>query len=116
MKDIFDSFRNAWRGVVYVFSKEQNFRIEAAAAAAVTLTMLILPVKRWEAVVLFFVILLVLILEVLNTMVERLVNIFRPKMHPYAGKIKDLMAAAVFLAALGSVIIGIVIFWPYFFS
>lgn len=115
MNNLFDSFKNAWQGVTYVFSKEQNFRIEIAAAIVVSVTMVILPVKRWEAAALIFVILLVLILEVLNTMVERLVNIFRPKMHPYAGKIKDMTAAAVFLAALGSVIIGIIIFWPYLF-
>lgn len=107
------SFRHAYNGLVYAFSKELNLRLELLAAMAVVAAMVILQVERWEAVSLLAVIFAVLILEMVNTLVERLVNIFKPRMHPYAKVIKDMMAAIVLLASFAAILVGIIIFWPY---
>ncbi|MEA2006557.1 MAG: diacylglycerol kinase family protein [Patescibacteria group bacterium] len=107
------SFRNAFGGIVYALRKEQNLRIEFFAAIFVIATMIMLPVKRWEAVVLLLVISFVLVLELLNTFLEKLVNLLKPRVHPQARVMKDLMAAAVFISSLGAAVIGIYIFWPY---
>lgn len=113
---LFRSFQHAYRGLIYAISKEPNLQIELACALVVVATMMILHVKRWEAVVLLLSMFLVLILEMINTLIERLVNLFKPNMHPYAKVIKDMMAAVVLMAAFCSVLISILIFWPYLFG
>ncbi len=115
IKKLCSSFVNAYQGLVYVIDKEQNFRIELIAGAMVIVTMILLKVERWEAVTLLFTIGAVLILEMINTLVERIVNIFKPRMHPHARVIKDIMASAVFIASVGAAAIGIIVFWPYIF-
>ena len=116
IRKLCSSFSNAYRGLAYVVSKEQNFRIELIAGVVIIVTMIILKVERWEAVALSFAIGGVLIVEMLNTLVERIVNIFKPRMHPHAGIVKDIMASAVFVASIGATVIGIIIFWPYIFG
>ena len=113
IKKLGRSFVNAFNGYKYAIKKEQNLKIETAAAILVVATMIMLPVKKWEAVVLVLVISFVLVLEVFNTFLERLVNLLKPRVHPQARVIKDLMAAAVFIASVGAAIVGILIFWPY---
>lgn len=112
---LFRSFKDAFRGLVYAIKKEQNLKIELIAAVLVIVAMLVAGVERWEAVVLIFAIIAVLILEVLNTVLERIMNIFKPRIHPQIKVLKDLMAAAVFLTSIAATIIGIIIFIPYFF-
>lgn len=110
------SFKHAFQGLVYAVTKEYNLRLELLAAVSVIAAMVILKVERWEAVSLIFVIFMVLILEMLNTMVERLVNILKPRVNPFAKVIKDMMAAIVLIASLGSILVGVIIFWPYIFG
>ena len=98
-----------------MFRREQNIRVEVAAALLVIAAMIIAQVKIWEAVVLVIMISGVLILEVLNTALEQLINMLKPRVHPKARILKDLMAGAVFLASISAAAVGILIFWPYVF-
>ena len=59
---------------------------------------------------------MVLILELMNTLVERFIDIAKPRLHNYVKIIKDTMAAVVLTASIVSVIIGILIFYPYIFK
>lgn len=54
-----------------------------------------------------------LVLELVNTIVERFADLLEPRIHPYVHVIKDLMAATVVVAAASAVIIGFMIFLPY---
>jgi len=93
--------------------REQNFQIELAAAAAVLALAGYCRISQADFTVLFLVIILVLILEIINTIFERVIDILVPRQHPYAKVIKDMMAGAVLLACLGSVVLGWVIFYPH---
>ncbi len=115
-KKIAKSFSDALKGLKYIIRKERNFKIEVFVSLVVLILMIFFSVAKWEAVILILLISLVLILETLNTTLERLVNLLKPRVHPQARILKDLMAGAVFLAALASVITGIIIFWPYIFE
>ena len=75
--------------------------------------MIVFDVTKAEAIVLFFVVFGVLIMEILNTIMERVVDILKPRVHPYAKLIKDLMAASVLLSAILAVVTGLIIFLPY---
>ena len=106
------SFSHAIRGFRRAFG-EQNFRIQVAFAIIVIFFILFFGLKIWEAAALVMMITLVLVLEIINSIFERIVDILEPRVHPYAKAIKDMMAAAVFIASLGASFVGIVIFWPY---
>ena len=55
----------------------------------------------------------VLVMELFNTILERVVDILKPRVHPYAQLIKDIMAATVLIASIGAIVVGITIFYPY---
>ena len=63
-------------GCLIRYQKNRICRIELVAAMLVIMAMVILGVQRWEAVALTFTIFGVLVLEMINTLVERLVNVF----------------------------------------
>jgi undecaprenol kinase len=76
--------------------------------------MIILPLSGLERAVLILTIALVLSLELANTAAERVMDILKPRVHPYARVVKDAMAGAVLIAACAAVCIGMCILLPYF--
>lgn len=107
------SLRHAWRGLAYVLRNETNFQNELAVAILVILAMIYFEVTRAETIILFLVIFGVLVMELMNTVIERVSDILKPRVHPYVKLIKDLMAASVLIASVLAIIIGVLIFWPY---
>jgi diacylglycerol kinase len=57
--------------------------------------------------------LVVLSLELINSQVERILDLVQPEDHPRVKTIKDFSASAVLLSVIGSVVVGIIIFWPH---
>lgn len=108
------SFRHAFDGLKYAVSYERNFQLELVFAIFVLALIFIFKVKNWEAVVLVLMIMWVLITELTNTVVERVVDILKPRIHPYARLIKDIMAAVVLISAIVAILVGVIIFYPYF--
>ena len=113
-RKLFKSFRYAVRGLKYVLKNEQNFQIEILGGIFVVILMFLFPTRNLEKFALFIVIFAVLVMELINTIFERVVDMLKPRVHPYAQLVKDVMAAAVLLSSIGAVIVGIIIFWPYF--
>jgi diacylglycerol kinase len=113
LRSLKKSFQYAAKGLKYAAVHEQNFRIQLAMAVVVIVLMGLVGVKQWEAVALIFVIVAVLIVELVNTVLEQFLDLLKPRMHPYSEIIKDMMAAAVLLSSLGSLAVGIIIFYPY---
>lgn len=107
------SLKHAWDGISWALTHEKNFRIELVIAFFVILFILFFDVKNWEAIVLLLMIMWVLIFELVNTVLERVVDILKPRIHPYARLIKDLMAGVVLISATVSIVVGILIFYPY---
>ncbi|HUD08509.1 MAG TPA: diacylglycerol kinase family protein, partial [Candidatus Saccharimonadales bacterium] len=108
------SFRYATRGLKYVLKNEQNFQIEILGGLFVVILMYLFPTRSLEKIALYIVIFAVLVMELINTIFERVVDMLKPRVHPYAQLVKDVMAAAVLLSSVGAVIVGVIIFWPYF--
>ena len=82
-------------------------------ALSVVVAMLYFPLSMWERVALLLLITAVLVLELINSVFERISDGLKPRLHPMVKDIKDIMAGAVFLSSLVAAIIGILIFWPY---
>ncbi|OAT85788.1 diacylglycerol kinase [Desulfotomaculum copahuensis] len=106
------SLRCALVGVAYALRTQANMRFHFLAAAVVLLAALALGVTAGEFALLFFAVFLVLTAEMFNTAVEKVVDLITSEYHPLARAAKDAAAGAVLLAALNSVIIGLLVFLP----
>ena len=73
------SLSYAMRGLKYAVRNEKNFQNELAAAILVIVAMLYFHVTRAEMIVLFIIIMAVLIMELVNTILERVVDILKPR-------------------------------------
>ncbi len=114
LRKLFKSFRYAAKGITTVVREEQNFRLQLLAALVVIALMLVLDLRVLEMAMLTLAMVIVLVLELMNSIFERMVDILKPRIHHYVEEIKDIMAGTVLVASLGALIIGVLIFWPYF--
>lgn len=103
------------RGFKFAFRKEQSFRIMLVVAFVVVLLMVFFPLHNIEKAILILSIGFVLGLEILNTQLEKILDITCPQYDERVKAIKDLSASAVLVAVLVSVLVGFFIFWPYIF-
>ncbi len=108
------SFRYAVQGLSDLFRTQPNARIHVFVTVLVVALGFYFHISRMEWVALSICISLVLAMEALNTALEYLTDLVSPEYHPLAGKVKDVAAAAVLLAALGAVAVGLLIFIPRF--
>lgn len=112
-KSLIKSFGHAWDGLLFAFREEQSFRIQLIIALIIGILALLLPLERWERALLILAIGAVLVLELINSIIERFVDIVKPRIYEYARQIKDMSAAAVLVMAFISIILAIIIFVPY---
>ncbi len=113
LKKCGSSFKNAFQGLKIAFAEEQSFQIQLVIAFVVIALMILLPLTRLERAILVLTIIFVLGLEILNSQIERIMDFLEPNHDPRVKRIKDLSSAAVLLATLGSVAIGLLILLPY---
>jgi len=106
------SFGFAFKGLRYATATQPNFRIHLVLAfIAIALGFLLqLSPAEWQWIML--AIALVLVIELLNTGIETLTDLVSPGYNEKAGRVKDVCAGAVVIAALFALITGIVIFLP----
>lgn len=106
------SFRHAFHGWWYVIRTQRNAWIHAVITTLVMLVALWLhlPFRDWA--VLFLTIALVWTAEFINTALEAVVNLASPQKHPLAKVGKDVGAAAVLIAALTAILVGLLILGP----
>ncbi len=106
------SFRHAFAGWWYVLRSQHNAWIHAVASVAVFVLALWLGLGRVEWAILLLTVGLVWVAEFVNTSVEAVVDLLSPDIHPLAKVAKDVAAAAVLIAALAAVVIGLLILGP----
>ena len=107
-----ESVGHAMDGIQYTVSHERNFRIEIFFAIMVTIASFVLKVSILEWCLLVLVIGMVLALEMVNTAMERCVDLVTKDYKELAKIAKDVSAGAVFIMSIFSVILGILIFLP----
>jgi diacylglycerol kinase len=114
MIDRIKSVGYAVEGVKTFFKTQHNAWIHLFFALIVLIAGILMKVNLNEWCWLVVSIGLVYITEMINTAVEFLTDLVSPQIHPLAKKVKDVSAAAVLIAAVTSVIIGLIIFVPKF--
>lgn len=107
------SFRYARHGLWRVAKEEQNFAMELIIGISAIILAILLKFALLEWAILSLTIGFVLIAELLNSAVERISDLLKPRLDIYVKEIKDIMAAAVFLAAGLAIIVGLILFLPH---
>jgi len=110
------SFSYALKGLVKTFREEQNLKIQSFLSLVAVILGVYLKIAALEWALLVLVIALVLVAEIANSAVERIIDVLKPRINSYVMEIKDITAAAVLLSSLAAVIVGLIIFWPYLFG
>src|SRR3989344_3684482 len=108
------SLRAAWNGFKDVMVHEYTFRKMTVAAILVIILMFYFPTTRNEKAILLIMVFAVLTLELINSVIERIMDFIHMEHHEKVGEIKDLMAAIVLTVSVAAASVGLVIFWPYF--
>lgn len=112
MKNFIKSFRYAFEGIFHAVKTERNFKFHLIAAVIVISSGLCSDLSFTEWVIILVLIGGVLALELLNSAIERVVNLVTMERLPLAKQAKDLAAGAVLIFAIMSAIIGLLIFIP----
>jgi diacylglycerol kinase len=112
-KRLGQSFKEAGKGISHVFLNEQNFRLQIYITLLVLFFVWFFDLSKSEMIVIFLLILLVLILELVNSAVEKLSDVLKPRLSEQIAVVKEIMAGVVFLSSLGAGIIGVIIFWTH---
>ena len=109
------SFGHAGRGVWSALRTEVHLRFHALATVVVIGLGFYCHIARLEWALVAISVAGVWSTELVNTAIEALTDLASPAWHPLAGTAKDGAAGAVLLAALGALVVGALVFGPYFF-
>ena len=113
-RKFFESFRYALEGIVYCINTQKNMRIHLAIAMITIMAGLALKISRLEFIIIIMVISVVFVCEIINTAVEKAIDATTHEYNPIAKIAKDVAAGAVLVAAINSIIVGLLIFGRFF--
>lgn len=110
------SFQYAFDGIKEAVKNEPNFRIHLIIGLIAVGLGYFFKFSHTEWLILVFTITLVIILELINTAIETIVDVISPNYSKKAKVIKDLAAASVFIGSLAAIAIGVFLFLPKILS
>ena len=106
------SFAVAFRGLAEAWAKERNFRVQIAYAAVALGLLLWLKPEVSQSLVVVLGLFGLLSAELMNTAVERVVDLVVGDFHPLARSAKDIAAGAVLVFAIGTAVVNLIVFAP----
>lgn len=110
-RSIIDSFNYAVSGIISAIKTEKNMKIHYFIALLTIFLSLFFDFTRIEFLLLLFAICLVFVAEMLNTALEKVVDLITSDYHPLARLAKDIAAGAVLISALNSLVVGYLLFF-----
>ncbi len=114
--DLPASFRYAAQGIAYGFRSQRNFRIHVVIGTTTLLLGIWLELSSTQLAILVLTVAAVLVLELLNTSIEAVVDLaIGRRFHPLARIAKDCAAAAVLVASINSLLIAVLLVIPPLF-
>lgn len=113
MKKIFRSTRFAGKGLYHAYRSDKSFRMEInyGLPAYLVLGWYLYPFQAWELLLYIFSYFLILIIELVNTAFEKMLDRLHPEEHELIGKSKDIASAAVLAAFMFAVIVVAVLIY-----
>ena len=111
-KKLINSFKYAFEGLFTSFKTERNMKIHVLIMFIVILMGIFFKINRLEWIICIFCFAIVIAGELFNTAIETVVDIVMPCKNEKAKIAKDISAGSVLILAIGSAIIGLIIFIP----
>jgi diacylglycerol kinase len=114
MKDLMRwlrSFRYAYEGLQYALTTQRNMKFHFFVSFVALTSALFFHISKAEILFIILAITLVIMTELINTAVEKTVDLAMPDRHPVAKIAKDLAAASVLVAAAFAVAVGAIVFY-----
>jgi diacylglycerol kinase len=112
-KRLIKSFKYSIKGLAKTFKEEPNLKIQSIIGIIIIIAGGLFRLQIWEWTLIVVVIGLVFITEFINSAVERITDVLKPRINSYVKEIKDIMAAAVFVSVLVAIVVGSIVFAPY---
>lgn len=112
----FQSFKEAFSGLQHAFSEHPNFRIHLCLSIFVLLLAWFYKVTGYDLIFLILIIILGFVVEFLNTAIESICDLVTLEWRKDIEIAKDLAAAMMLVTAVGSILVALLIFYPYIFS
>ncbi|MBI5358303.1 diacylglycerol kinase family protein [Candidatus Amesbacteria bacterium] len=106
------SFRHAWDGIWHAWISQPNFRVHLTFAGLAIILAILLKLDYWEWIALTMTITLGLVVEMINTALEFVVDLVTTEWKISAKIAKDVSAGAMLIYAIGSVLVGALLFIP----
>ena len=112
----FKSFSYAWSGIKSVLTNEHNTWIHLFLTITAMVLGFVLKLAAVEWAALIIVTAMVWMAELFNTCIEKIMDFSSTDYHPQIKLIKDMAAAAVLIASIAALIVGVIIFIPKIFN
>lgn len=106
------SIRYSIDGFTAALQHEPSFREDLIFALLLVPLAIILPVNAVSTGLMIASLILILIVELLNSAIEWVIDYLRPEKHPLAKRIKDMASAAVFLSYINCLVVWTIMLWP----
>ena len=107
-----DSVKNCLDGINYTITHENNFKREMILGIIVVILSAVLKISILEWVIVLLLINFVLVCELINTALEKAVDLYTKEFNQTAKIVKDVASATVLVMSIFSAIIGAIIFIP----
>lgn len=108
------SFKTAWSGLLWALTTQPNFRVHILLSLVVIWLGIYFGISNIEWTIITFTIMLGLTSEMINTSIESMTDLISSQWRKEAKIAKDVAAGMMLTVAVGAVIVGLMIFLPYF--
>jgi diacylglycerol kinase len=111
-KSLLTAFKYAFNGLIIFIKEERNGKIQFTVAGITIIAAALFHLSAFEWIIILLCITAVISLEMVNSCIEKLCDLYSSAYHPLIKIIKDIAAGAVLVTAVISVVIGVIIFLP----
>lgn len=105
------SFRYAYEGIKYALDTQRNMKFHFSIAFLVLLAALFIHLSKTDILFILLAVTFMIVTELINTAIEKTVDLAMPDRHPLAKIAKDVAAASVLVSAMFAVVVGLVVFY-----
>jgi diacylglycerol kinase len=112
LNKLLNSFKYAICGIIYVVKTQQNMKIHLLISLLVIIFSYIIKINQYEWIALIITISIVLMMETINTAIEKTIDLITEDYNINAKIAKDTAAGAVLIVAIMAIGVGCLIFIP----
>ncbi|MCD5414009.1 MAG: diacylglycerol kinase [Clostridiales bacterium] len=111
IRKMIDSFNCAVEGILYSIKTQKNMKIHFVIAAIILFVTLFFDLTKYEVIILFLTISLVVITEMINTAIEKTIDLITDDYHEFAKIAKNVAAGAVLISSLNAIVVAYFLFF-----